>query len=77
MLVFQVHLDEDGGEGGSNEVLSGNNTLPLYCCKTCNLACLSLPRFNTHTCRLPTDDENILSPVSSCRFLDFDWYAAQ
>ncbi|KAK3849112.1 hypothetical protein Pcinc_044120 [Petrolisthes cinctipes] len=61
----KVHLDEDGGEGGSNEVLSGNNTLPLYCCKTCNLACLSLHRFNTHTCRLPTDDDNVLSSLSN------------
>ncbi|XP_066971034.1 zinc finger protein 728-like isoform X1 [Macrobrachium rosenbergii] len=65
----KVHHDEDGPESsvtdvGSNELLS-NNTLPLYCCKTCNLACQSLQRFNTHTCRLPTDDENNASTLSN------------
>ncbi|XP_050686799.1 zinc finger protein 678-like isoform X2 [Eriocheir sinensis] len=54
----KVHMDEDGGEGGNTELISNNNTLPIYCCKTCNMACLSMNSFNTHTCRLPTDDEN-------------------
>ncbi|XP_045583133.1 zinc finger protein 813 isoform X2 [Procambarus clarkii] len=60
----KVHLDEDGGEVGHPELL-GSNTLPLYCCKTCNLACLSVQRFNTHTCRLPTDDDNTTSTLSN------------
>ncbi|XP_042857537.1 zinc finger protein 184-like [Penaeus japonicus] len=65
----KVHLDEDGVEApgvdtGNPEVLS-NNTLPLYCCKTCNLACLSIQRFNTHNCRLPTDDDNTISALSN------------
>ncbi|XP_042227374.1 zinc finger protein 716-like [Homarus americanus] len=60
----EVHLDEDGVEVGNAELMS-NNTLPLYCCKTCNLACLSVHRFNTHTCRLPTDDENTTSTLSN------------
>nr|XP_053627439.1 zinc finger protein 502-like [Cherax quadricarinatus] len=60
----KVHLDEDGLEVGNPELFS-NNTLPLYCCKTCNLACLSIHRFNTHTCRLPTDDDNTTSTLSN------------
>ncbi|KAG0722149.1 Zinc finger protein 454 [Chionoecetes opilio] len=60
----KVHLDEDGGEAGNSELIS-NNTLPLYCCKTCNLACLSMNSFNTHHCRLPTDDENPTSTLSN------------
>ncbi|XP_071515273.1 uncharacterized protein [Panulirus ornatus] len=64
----KVHLDEDGVEVGNPELLS-NNTLPLYCCKTCNLACLSVHKFNTHTCRLPTDDDNTASTTLSNRIL--------
>lgn len=60
----QVHMDEDAVEGGNTELIS-NNTLPIYCCKTCNMACLSMNSFNTHTCRLPTDDENTSSVSQS------------
>ncbi|XP_063864441.1 zinc finger protein 62-like isoform X1 [Scylla paramamosain] len=60
----KVHMDEDGGEAGNSELMS-SNTLPLYCCKTCNLACLSVNSFNTHNCRLPTDDDNPASTLSN------------
>lgn len=60
-----MHMDEDGGEGSNTELISNSNTLPIYCCKTCNLACISMNSFNTHTCRLPTDDENTSSVSQS------------
>ena len=61
-MFEQVHQDDDGPDSntglasGSLEVLA-NNTLPIYCCKTCNMTCISPQSFNAHACRLPSDED--------------------
>ncbi|CAL4074501.1 unnamed protein product, partial [Meganyctiphanes norvegica] len=57
-IAWPVHGDDDGMELNESNV-EDDGGLPLYCCKTCNLACQTIQRFNVHTCRLPNDEDTI------------------
>ena len=61
---IQIHLDEECPDALPTEESTAvsedsANSLPIYCCKTCNIACSTPHRFNQHTCHLSMDDSQL------------------
>ncbi|XP_076049237.1 uncharacterized protein LOC143029918 isoform X2 [Oratosquilla oratoria] len=52
------HEEEENSDQIGSDVASDGviNSLPVYCCKICNVTCSTLQHFKAHGCRLPSED---------------------